>query len=589
VTNRTFAELATIVGNVLHAELSVYVCRFATEVAYRPPGYTDEVTNQVARQPIPRWLLFWAIALIVIGVFFRFYNLDRKLYSSDETTTSLHVSGHSLRDYESLVDGRIHSATEFFAFQHVNPTRGPSDVIRVLASEDPEHPPFYYVAEREWMMIAGNSIAARRALSALASVAAIGAAFWFGRELFGTTAPALAFAALVAISPFHVFYAQTAREYELWALMTLISSALLARSIRLGGWIDWTAYALAGAIALYTDVISLFVLFGQFVFVAITMRRERPRALVACSAAIACALAAFTPWLLIMIEDAKHHSVTKNAYTAALPIKLVVLKWAFIVGQTFMDLDYKYAVTAVVLPLIFAWIIVAFAILVRATPTRIWLHVVMLTSATALLLLLWDILKHDTVTTQSRYLVPTWLGIECAVGFLIAKLAEGESRRGHKFASTAAWAFALLGVASLTVSSQFREWYGGSGAGVPHQVDIIAEQRHTLIIFKDDQPAWDESPLVLSNYVTPDVQYEMIPRNGEPLAVTGQRLLTLDSTPQFRAQLKQRGYQLRQLYTFAEAGALAPLREQGKVVRREQGYVEYEPSLWALAPKHPGP
>jgi uncharacterized membrane protein len=540
------------------------------------------VVNRAARQKTPRWLLVWAVALIVLGVFFRFYNVDRKLYSTDETTTSLHVSGHTLVDYQSLVDGRIHSATEFLVYQHVNPSRGPADVVRVLASEDPEHPPVYYVAEREWMALAGNSIAARRAFSALAGVAAIGAAFWFAGELFGTTAPALAVAALVAVSPFHVFYAQTAREYELWALVTLISSAFLARAIRRGNWTDWAAYALTCAIALYTDVIFLFILCGQLVFVVVAMLRERPRAVVACTVAIGCALAAFGPWLLIMIEDAKHHSVTKNDFTTALPIKLVVLKWAFITGQTFMDLDYKYPKTAILLPLIFAFIIAAFVILVRSTPTRIWLHVVTLTSATTLSLLLFDFVKHDTVTTQSRYLVPTWLGIECAVGFAIAKLAEGEGRRTRTFGAIAAWMFALLGVASLAVSSQFREWYGGSGAGVPHQVDIIVKQSHPLIIFKDDQRAWDEAPLVFSNYVPADARYEMIPRDGKPLSVPDHYLLALNSTPQFRAQLEQRGYQLSDLYTFAETGTLAPLRAQSKDVRKQQGFIDFAPSIWGV-------
>ncbi|MEG3894728.1 hypothetical protein QT989_03590 [Microcoleus sp. SVA1_B6] len=45
---------------------------------------------------VPRKCLgFLIIAVLVIGVFFRFANLDRKFYWIDETYTSLRVSGYT--------------------------------------------------------------------------------------------------------------------------------------------------------------------------------------------------------------------------------------------------------------------------------------------------------------------------------------------------------------------------------------------------------------------------------------------------------------------------------------------------------------
>lgn len=38
--------------------------------------------------------------------------------------------------------------------------------------------------------------------------------------------------ALIAVSPFHVLYAQEAREYSLWTVTILLSSAALLRAMR---------------------------------------------------------------------------------------------------------------------------------------------------------------------------------------------------------------------------------------------------------------------------------------------------------------------------------------------------------------------
>lgn len=46
----------------------------------------------------PTWLRFLAIVILVLGVFFRFVNLDRKVYWFDETFTSLRISGYTERE-----------------------------------------------------------------------------------------------------------------------------------------------------------------------------------------------------------------------------------------------------------------------------------------------------------------------------------------------------------------------------------------------------------------------------------------------------------------------------------------------------------
>lgn len=52
----------------------------------------------------PAWFRFFIILLLVLGVFFRFVNLDRKVYWYDETATSLRISGYTWAEQHQLFD-----------------------------------------------------------------------------------------------------------------------------------------------------------------------------------------------------------------------------------------------------------------------------------------------------------------------------------------------------------------------------------------------------------------------------------------------------------------------------------------------------
>ena len=57
---------------------------------------------------------FWFVVALALaaGVFFRFYEIDRKLFWQDEAFTALRVSGHSERDWRTVDPrGTVHTAT----------------------------------------------------------------------------------------------------------------------------------------------------------------------------------------------------------------------------------------------------------------------------------------------------------------------------------------------------------------------------------------------------------------------------------------------------------------------------------------------
>src|ERR1700678_2995803 len=216
-----------------------------------------------------------ALAAIVAGVLLRFSGLDHKLFSYDEATTSLRTAGFTLSDYYGeAFSGRIVANSSFLVYQHVTPAKSAADAVRSLAVEDPQHPPLYYLLERSWSQAFGNSVAARRIVSAIAGTLLLGAAFWLALELFGSIDAGLIAAALLAVSPFFVIYSQQAREYALWGLCVAVATAFLVRALR-GGTANWAWYALSAALGLYSDLIFVYVLAAHTLYVAIVAIRER--------------------------------------------------------------------------------------------------------------------------------------------------------------------------------------------------------------------------------------------------------------------------------------------------------------------------
>ena len=87
----------------------------------------------------------------------------------------------------------------------------------VLPTFEP-HPPLYYTLLKGWRALFGDGEAALRSLSALFGIATIPLVFAMGRMLGGRrhgTVVGLAAAAMFAISPIHVQYAQEARPYAM--------------------------------------------------------------------------------------------------------------------------------------------------------------------------------------------------------------------------------------------------------------------------------------------------------------------------------------------------------------------------------------
>lgn len=175
-------------------------------------------------------------ALLLAGAALRFGTLGEQSFWRDEASTALELHGglghvlSSVRDLEGM-------------------------------------PPGYFVLAWLWSKAFGLGEVGLRSLSALIGVGTIGVAWALGRE-WSPRAGLLA-AALVAASPFLVWYAQEARPYALLVLLTATATLFLVRGRPL-------AWGLAAVAALLTHYFAVFLLVPQ---AAILLRRHGRSAL----------------------------------------------------------------------------------------------------------------------------------------------------------------------------------------------------------------------------------------------------------------------------------------------------------------------
>ncbi len=96
--------------------------------------------------------------------------------------------------------------------------------------------------------------------------------YWLCLELFNDKLTPWIATGLMAVSPFHLLYAQEARQYSLLTLMVLISSVTLLRAVRINNLSNWIAYTLTIIIGLYIHLFFILVPLGYSIYMLIVTR-----------------------------------------------------------------------------------------------------------------------------------------------------------------------------------------------------------------------------------------------------------------------------------------------------------------------------
>jgi uncharacterized membrane protein len=445
----------------------------------------------------PKWSRFLIVILLILGVFFRFVNLDRKVYWHDEVYTSLRLSGYTEAELvQQVVNGREIGVEDLQKYQRVNSEKRLIDTVKGLAVEEPQLPPLYYVLARFWVQWFGNSVAVTRSLSALISLLVFPCLYWLCLELFASPLVGWVAVALMAVSPFHVLYAQEARPYSLWTVTVLLSSAALLRAMRLTTKLNWAMYAATVALGLYTFFFSVLIAISHGIYVVATERLRWSKTVKSYVIASIAGFLAFLPWILVVIANFSATESTTAWVTEKLSLARIVTSWFRALSTIFIDFwNVVYFFPDLDLPdlrfakyLGFPVLILigySFYFLYRNAPKRIWLFILTLVGVTALALMLPDLIVGGRRSHTYRYLVPCYLGIQLTVAYLFAHQISGFSR---KIWQQKTWQIIMLvlisgGILSCAISSQAQAWWNKyTEQNNPQTARIINQAPHPLLV-----------------------------------------------------------------------------------------------------------
>ena len=116
----------------------------------------------------------------------------------------------------------------------------------------------YYVLLRMWLHL-GHSPLFIRSLSAVIATATLPAVYWLARQLYDRRVAVIA-AALFAFNAYDVRYAQEARSYSLFVLLTTLSSGFLIAWLRDPTRCNWRGYILFSIMAVYAHFYALLLI-----------------------------------------------------------------------------------------------------------------------------------------------------------------------------------------------------------------------------------------------------------------------------------------------------------------------------------------
>jgi len=390
------------------------------------------------KQNLPIWLKISVIFMIGLGIFFRFGHLDKKAIWFDEAFTLLAISGHTVTEVgQEVSNNGIVSIVALDKYQHINPDRGVNDTVRYLITSDPQHPPLYYVLARLWAQLFGDSATGVRSLSAVISLLIFPSVYWLCLELFESPVVGWVAMGLMAISPLEIFFGQDARQYGLWMVTILVSSAALLRNIRRETLLNWTIYSLTLVAGLYTHLFTVLVAIAHGIYIVFQQRFRLNKTLGNYLLATIAALFMFSPWIVVLITHislAKKLTSHVSFFKLDNPVDLIAILLTQIsriffdinfssytpgVNQSFWEIEpITYSIISGIFSLLL--ILYIFYVLLKKGINQIYLFLIFLGVIPSISLLLPDMILGGVRSTIFRYQLPLYLSLQIAVAYTLS-------------------------------------------------------------------------------------------------------------------------------------------------------------------------
>ncbi|MDB9314370.1 glycosyltransferase family 39 protein [Spirulina sp. CS-785/01] len=438
-----------------------------------------------------RWFF---LTLLVLGIILRFYQLGDKVFWHDEVHTALRISGYSATEViEEVFTGEVVQPEDLLQYQQPHPQRSPLATVSLLAKEDSQHPPVYYLLAAIWVRVFGASPAILRSLSAILSLLVFPAIYWLCWELFQSPLTGWLAISLVTVSPFHLLYAQEAREYSLWTVLILLMSAAFLRAIRITkaqssrsqSTTAWGLYSFLCGISFYTHPFSGLVALSHGVYLLLREKFRPTHSLFAYSIALFIAILAFWPWLTILITS---WSKTGATWTSnPLPFVIWGKLWLMHISRGFVltigNLGFDTWLNYLTLPFLLLLLAYGYYVLIRQTPSPVWLFVLALTLSVTLPLTLPDLILGGQRATSSRYFVPLYLGLQVTLAFLLSHHVTSPHTRKRRLGQGLTVVLLTLGwVSCLVYTGQETAWTKVISYSNPQIVQRVKQSDSPLLI-----------------------------------------------------------------------------------------------------------
>ncbi len=196
-----------------------------------------------------------------------------------------------------------------------------------------EYPsPLYEVFIHYWKKI-GESESKLRFSSVLLSVISILGIYNLGKLLFDKKA-ALLSSFILAISPFHIYYAQEVRPYSLLVLLTILTAIFLVKFIQTGKFGFCIGYVISHLLMIYTLYLSFSIFIAENVFFLLYWQKHR-KLLRKWLIANCLILLFIVPWLIGIFPRLIEALKIKNDFWMPAYLDSVTLKSIYITFKNF--------------------------------------------------------------------------------------------------------------------------------------------------------------------------------------------------------------------------------------------------------------
>ena len=465
-----------------------------------------------------KWKLFF-ISLIVLGIFFRFLNLDSKAYWIDETFTSLQVSGYSqLEIKQEILDGHEIDINDIrkYQFPMPNSSKTPINIMQGLISFEPQHTPLYFVLSRYWLQMFGNSIAIIRSFCVVISIVSLLLMYLICIDLFKNELTSYIATTLLATSPFFLILAQEARPYSLWTTTILLSSFALLKAQKIQTLKSWFLYALSMIVGMYTFLFSALVILSHTVYIFITEKFQFNKTVYSYIIASITGVLAFFPWVIILVSS-KEKLKNYASLPATLPnfIKGVIKNF----GQLFIDFGIKKENPLVFVMfilffvfLIFSIYVIYFIISCKYIEDKPRIFILSLFFVPILTILMTDIINHSQRLLVGRYLIPTFLGLQIAIAYFFADRLMNYSNKTRIWQIIIAlvFSFSLLSDISFVMA---RKWPTKEPSNLNFDVAEIINRSQKPLVISD---TFFIKAFSLSYALSPNVKYQLTVEPADP-------------------------------------------------------------------------